>query len=131
MFSQISDPSVLVNNVSVAVMPNSVSFDEGFGEQEVRVQSAGGGQLQQVFSNNVETNLGMVKFSLAATVANIALARSWKANQNLNVVTLTATLAEGMLTRTFTNAAVCNNYEIPLSSDGVIELEFKTDRPTI
>lgn len=131
MFTQISDPSVLINNVAVAIVPNSCDFDEGFGEQDVKVQSAGGGQLQQVFANNVETNLGRVKFSLAATVANIALARQWKANQNRNVVTITAQVAEGTLTRTFTNAAICNNYAIPLSADGVIELEFKGDRPTI
>jgi len=131
MFTQISDPSILINNVAVAIVPNSCEFDEGFGEQDVKVQSAGGGQLQQVFANNVETNFGRVKFALAATVANIALARQWKANQNRNVVTITAQVAEGTLTRTFTNAAICNNYAIPLSADGVIELEFKGDRPTI
>lgn len=131
MFTQISDPSVLVNNVAVAIVPNSCTFDEGFGEQKVTVQSAGGGQLQQVFANDVSTNLGSVKFSLAATVANIALARSWKANQNRNVISITSSVADGTLTRTFTNAAICNNYEIPLSADGVIELEFKGDKPTI
>lgn len=131
MFTQISDPSVLINNVAVAIVPNSCTFDEGFGEQDVKVQSAGGGQLQQVFANNVETNKGKVKFSLAATVANINLARQWKANQNRNVVAVTASVADGTLTRTFTNAALCNNYEVNLAADGVIELEFQGDQPTI
>lgn len=127
---QISDPSVLINNVAVAIVPNSCVYDEGLGEQEVLVQSAGGGQLQQVFANDVSTNLGMVKFSLQATKQNIDLARSWKANQNRNVVTITAANTDGTLTRSFTNAAICNAYEVPLSSDGVIELEFKGDSPT-
>lgn len=127
---QISDPSVLINNVAVAIVPNSLTFDEGLGEQNVLVQSAGGGQLQQVFANDVATNLGMVKFSLQATKSNIDLARSWKTNQNRNVVTITAANADGTLTRSFTNAAIVNNYEIPLSADGVIELEFKGDSPT-
>lgn len=130
MFVQISDPSVLVNNVSVAIVPNSLVFDEGLGEQSVIVQSAGAGQTQQVFANDVSTNLGMVKFSLQATKQNIELARSWKTNQNQNVVTVTATNADGTITRSFTNAAICNNYEVPLSADGVIELEFKGDAPT-
>lgn len=130
MFIQISDPSVLVNNVAVAIVPNSLTFDEGLGEQNVLVQSAGGGQLQQVYANDVATNLGMVKFSLQATKANIDLARSWKSSQNRNVVTITAANADGTLTRSFTNAAICNAYEVPLSADGVIELEFKGDAPT-
>lgn len=130
MFVQISDPSVLVNNVSVAIVPNSLVFDEGLGEQSVIVQSAGAGQTQQVFANDVSTNLGMVKFSLQATKQNIELARSWKTNQNQNVVTVTASNADGTITRSFTNSAICNNYEVPLSADGVIELEFKGDAPT-
>ena len=130
MSNQVSDPSVLINNVAVYVVPNSVVWNEGFGEQTVLVQSAGGGKLQQVFSDDVATSIGMVKFSLQATIANIALARQWKATGNRNVVELTAANPNGTLTRSFTNMAVINNYEIPASADGVIELEWNGDRPT-
>lgn len=131
MASQISDPSVVVNNVAVSIVPNSLEFDEGFGEQEILVQSSGNGVTEQVFSDNVETNLGMVKFSMRSTVDNIALVRAWKAARNSNAVTVTATTADGTLARTYTNAAITNNYTVTLSSDGVIEVEFKGDKPTI
>lgn len=129
--TQISDPGVVVNNVGVAIVPNSLAFTEGFGEQETIVQSAGGGVLEQVYSNNVETNLSMVKFSLRSTVDNIELARSWKNNRNENVVAITAQVSDGTLTRTFNNAAVVNDFEVNLSADGVIEIEFKADKATI
>lgn len=128
MPTQISDPSIVVNNLPVAVVPNSVAYTEGFGEQDILVQSAGNGVIEQVFSDNVETNLSMVKFSLRSTVANIALARQWKANRNTNAVTLTATTDDGTLTRTFSNAAITNDPEVNFASDGVIEVEFKSNR---
>jgi hypothetical protein len=131
MATQISDPSVLVNNVAVYIVPNTLEFDEGFGEQDVMVQSAGGGVLDQVFSDNVETSLGGFKFSLKTTIDNIALARSWKANRNQNVVTITATTPDGTLTRTYTGAAIVNNFTVQATADGVIELEWKGNKPTI
>jgi len=130
-FTQISDPSVQINNVAVAVVPNSVEYTEGFGEQNVKVQTAGGGVLQQVFENNVETNIGSVKFQLFSTADNVALARSWKAAGNQNVVTISAVTPDGSVNRTFTNAAITNDFSVSLQADGTIELEWMADRPTI
>lgn len=131
MATQISDPSVLVNNNAVFITPNSLTFTEGFGEQEILVQSAGGGVFDQVFADDIESNYGMVKFSVRATVDNINLARQWKSNKNANAVTITATTVDGSITRTFTNCAIVNDYEVALQADGVLELEFKGNKPTI
>jgi len=131
MAVQISDPSIVINNVAVAIVPNSVEFDEGFGEQDVLVQSAGGGSLQQVYANNVETNLGMVKFQMRSTTQNIELVRGWKANGNRNVVVITAKTDDGTLARSYTQAAITNNYTVKLAADGVIDVEFKANKPTI
>ena len=125
---QLSDAAVEVNNDVVAVVPNSVVFDEGFGEQTVRAASVGGGAVQQVFSNNVETSFSTVKFDIFATVENIALARGWKAGTNTNLVQIAGRTVDGTMTRTFTQASLMNNYEVPVSSDGVISLEFKANK---
>ena len=61
---KLSNPTIVINNIAVAIVPNSFSFTEGFGEQDIKVQSAGGGSVQTVLSSNVETNMSMVKFSL-------------------------------------------------------------------
>jgi len=131
MAVQISDAGVVVNNVGVNIVPNSLSFDEGFGEQSVLVQSAGNGKLSTVYSNDVETSVGMVKFSLRATVDNIALARKWKSNGNRNAVAVIAQTADGSLTRNFSGMALVSNYEVQLSADGVLDLEFRGNRPTL
>lgn len=131
MAVQISDAGVVVNNVGVNITPNSLVFDEGFGEQTVMVQSAGNGKISTVYSNDVETNVGMVKFSMRSTVANIALARQWKANGNRNAVAIIASTPDGNLTRNFSGMALVSNYEVQLSADGVMDLEFRGNRPTL
>lgn len=131
MSTQISDPSVVINNEAVYIMPNTLAYTEGFGEQEVKNQSAGNGVIDQLYADNVETQIGMVKFSLASTAANINLARQWKNNKNQNAIAVTATVSEGTLTRNFTQMALVNDFEVALQTDGVLELEFKGRRPTI
>ena len=130
MSTQISDPSIVVNNVGVRVVPNTVGYTEGFGDQEVLVESGGNGDIEQVFSDNVETNIGMIKFSLRATTRNIELARGWKVNKNRNTITMTATTDDGTVNRTFAKAVLVNDYEVGLAADGTLELEFKSKAPT-
>ena len=120
---KLSNPTIVINNNSVPIVPNSFSYTEGLGEQELKVQSAGGGSVQTVLSNNVETNMSMVKFSLHNTAENIDLARTWKVNGNNNAISITG---EG-LNRAINNAAVTNDYEVNLGADTTIDLEFKGD----
>lgn len=131
MATQLSDVGVVVNNVGVNIVPNSLSYTEGFGEQTILVQSSGNGRTTTVYSNDVETNLGMVKFSIRATVDNIALARQWKSNANRNAVALVGTVTDGSLTRNYSSCALVTDYEVNLSADGVIEVEFRGNKPTL
>lgn len=125
MAISLANPTILINNLSFPIESNSCSYTEGFGEQTVRVQSAGGGSVESVYSNNVETNLSMVKMRALNTASNIEIVRSIKANGNANVISISDN-ASGF-TRSFTNAALINDYEVSLGSDGGIDLEFKTD----
>lgn len=120
MATALSNPVVTINNVVLAVVPNSVSYTEGLGEQTIRTQSAGGGSVEQVYSNDVSTNMSMFKCQLFNTAENIDNLRIWKTNSNANAITLTG---EG-LTRSFSNMALTNNYEVNLGSDTTIDIEF-------
>lgn len=120
---KLSNPTIVINNIAVPIVPNSFSFTEGFGEQDLKVQSSGGGSVQTVLSSNVETNLSMVKFSIHNTAENIDLARTWKTNLNRNAISITG---EG-LSRSINNAALTNDYEVKLGSDATIDVEFKGD----
>jgi len=125
-----ANPQVVVNNIALAIKPNSLSFTEGFGEQIVRAASAGGAQIEQILADNVEDNFSEVKFALDPIESNITNARIWKAQPGQNVVSVTATATEGTVTttfsRTFLKATITNNYEVPLGADTQIDLEWKS-----
>jgi len=127
MGTQVANPTITVNNNVVATNPNSVAYTEGFGEQNVRAASGGGGQIEQIYSENIETNFSMIKFELPATVGNIALAREWKANTNQNLVQMTGRTADGDVSRTFTQASLLTDYEVALGSDTNIAIEFRAN----
>jgi hypothetical protein len=116
----ITTPSVIINNVTIAILPNSLNYTEGFGEQSMRTQSAGGGSVDVVYSDNAESKMSSVNFDMINTAENIALARSWKANLNQNAISV---VAPGF-SRNFSNMALVSDYSVELSADGKISLEF-------
>jgi len=123
----IANPQVTVNNEPVVIVPNTCAYTEGKGEQNVRAGSAGGGQVVQVVTENVESNFSMVKFEIYPDPESIELARSWKSNRNQNVVTVSGTNPEGKsIRRTFNQAIITNNYEVALGSDTTVSLEFQS-----
>lgn len=124
MSKVLANPTVVVNNNPIAIVPNSFSYTEGFGEQQLRVQSAGGNSLEYAASDDVTTKKAMFKFEMLNTSENIENARQWKQNLNQNVVSV----SEDSFSRTFTQAMIVNDYEVSLSSDGNISLEFNSAR---
>lgn len=124
----LADPSIVVNNEPVAVVPNSVKYTEGSGEQTMRAASTGGGGIQQVFSNNLETNFSKIMFSVYNDVDTIEDLRVWKKNSNQNVVVLTGRTPDGKtLRRTFNQASLLTDYEVNLGADTTIDLEFNSN----
>lgn len=131
MSTQISDAVIDINNESVGIVPNTLVFTEGLGEQKVLAVSEGGGRVSQVFANDLESSFGLVKFEIRSTAKNIALARSWKAKGNTNVVIIAGEDSEGDdFIRTFTQASVTGNYEVNIATEGTIAIEFQTNAPT-
>lgn len=122
-------PYVTVNDQTVYIIPNSVSFTEGQGEQSVKTQSAGGGNVTTIASDNAETKFSVLKFKLFASPQNINLALSWKKNRNTNLIQVTGVdpVTGGDLSRTFQNAMLTNDYEINLKESGDFDLEFHSD----
>ncbi len=129
MAIQITDVAFIVNNESISTVPNTMEFDEGLGEQAVRAMSTGEGSVELVYANNLESNIGMVKVSIPSTVENIRLAKGWKVNRNRNVVTIAGSTDDGDLTRTFIEAALTQNYKIPIGTEADIEIEFMAAQP--
>lgn len=124
---QLSDATLMANNEAVGIIANSLKYTEGFGEQKMRAASIGGGKVEQIFSNDVETSFSSLMFELPATPENIALARSWKANGNQNAFQIAGSTPEGEVTRTFTQAAILNDYEVAIGSETTIPIEIKSN----
>ena len=127
----IANPAVIINNIAIAIKPNSLGFTEGFGEQIQRAASAGGKSVVQVFADNIEDNFSEVKFSLDPTIPNIESARVWKSQPGLNGILVTGTVTDGSTSqnfrRVFNKASIMNNYEVNLGADTSIDLEWKSD----
>lgn len=124
---QLTDATLLANDEAVGIMPNSLVYTEGSGEQEIRAMSIGDGKVEQVFSRNLESNFSTLKFELPTTVDNVKLARKWKDNGNQNVFQIVSSTADGEVTKTFTQAAVTNDYEVPFGTETSIAIEVKAN----
>lgn len=124
---QLTDAAVVANNEAVGIVPNSLKYTEGFGERKIRVASIGGGKVEQIYANDVETACSALMFDLPTTPENIALARAWAASGNQNVFQIAGSTPEGDVTRTFSQAAVINDYEVEIGSESNISIEIKSN----
>lgn len=128
MGTQIADAVVTVNNDAVGIVPNTLTFNEGLGEQKILPVSDGGGKVSQVFANDLETNFASVNFSVRTTAENINKCRGWKNGGNTNVVIIAGEDADGNdFIRTFTQASLSGNYTVQIQTEGTIELEFQSN----
>lgn len=118
------NPQLTVNNRSVRYIEGTLAYNEGFGEVNTRTHTAGPGDVEKVISRDVNTQFGMVKFSLIATQENVSLLREWLNGDDANAITL----SQSGFDRSFANAIVTNNPENNIGNDASIDVEFTTDR---
>lgn len=126
MGSQLNDIIILVNNKQIAYTADSLSWKDGLGESSVRNAVVGGGQTEQIYSEDLATKVGMAKFSMPTTVENEALKREWKVNKNENVVELVGPSGTNF-SKIFTSAAILDDPESNAATDGNIEIEFQSN----
>jgi len=129
MATQLNDIIVLVNNTQVPYTADSLSWKDGFGTYVTRNAVLGGGQTERIFSKNLESKKGMVKFSMPSIIANEAHKRAWKSNDDQNVVELVGPTGSGW-SKVFTGAAILEDPETSAAADGDIEVEFESNPAT-
>lgn len=129
MATQLNDIVVLINNQQIAYTPDSLEWSDGFGEYNIRNAVVGGGQTEQIFSQDLATKIGKVKFSMPSTAENEQLKRDWKVNNNNNVVELIGAPGTN-LAKVFTSAAVGPDPTTSAATDGNIEIEFMSNPAT-
>ena len=120
MVQAVTNPLCIINNILINYIPNTLTFNEGLGEQSVKTQTSGAGKVETVYYQNLENNVGMVKLSMRTTEENMRSAKFWKNNGNNNSIIL----AFENFTRTFLNCALTSSYEITFGDDGKFDIEF-------
>lgn len=124
----LSVPSVIVNNETIAIVPNSFSYDGGEGEINVRAASGGGNTVESVHSVNAENKIGGCKFDVYLTPDMDSRIRTWKNQVGQNNIQFVQRISGGgNVTRSFSRMSLINPVERNASSDGVVSLEFKGD----
>lgn len=128
----LSNPAIRINDDLVEIVPNSLTYTGGEGEVNVRSGSAGSGVSVSVHSENAETQISMVKFSVFLKDDLDGKIRLWKDNVGINVIKMTEGGGRVIpVTRVFKAMSLVNGVERNASSDGVVDLEFKGDTMTL
>ena len=126
MATQLNDITILVNNQQIAYTADSLSWKDGFGEYNVRNAVVGGGQTERIFSKDLASKFGMVKFTMPSTIENEANKRAWKVNDDNNVVELIGPPGSGF-TKIFTEASILDDPETMAATDGNIEIDINSN----
>jgi hypothetical protein len=125
MSRALSNPTTYVDNVPVAIVPNSFKFKLGKGTVKVRAASVGGGSVESVHTEDAEAKIGMIKFSLYVTGDNIASVNTWKSS-----ATIGGHVVQGIDSVTnkpivLQSASMVNDPDFEASADGKVEVEFE------
>lgn len=116
----ISNPVVKRNGQTISIVPNSLTYKLGTGNKVIRAVSAGGGSVTAVVTEDVESKLGMIKFSVPNTKDGALIARESGDAGEANEFQI----SDEELQVSFTGMALQTEPERPLSQDGAFELEF-------
>lgn len=125
----LSVPTVIINNETFAIVPNSFKYDGGEGEVNVRAASAGGGNTTSVHSQNAETQIGKCMFDIFLNTTTDPYIAIWKDAVGANSIQVIQRDAGGdSVTLSFDNMSLVNAVERDASADGVTSLEWAGDR---
>ncbi|MEM7522561.1 MAG: hypothetical protein AAF360_02145 [Pseudomonadota bacterium] len=128
MTQAISTPQITVNNEVIAIIPNSLKYDGGEGEVNVRSVSSGGNGVSTVHTVDAETMISMVSFDLTLTPERDAQIRGWKRAIGSNAISFSQRLATGLSTsRNFSNMSCTDTIEREAGADGTLTVVFKGD----
>jgi hypothetical protein len=120
--STIVSPQLIINNLAIQYVPNSVEIDLGLGEQSVKALSGGAGITDTAYFKNSESNIGIVKFKRYSRDETILLLQDWKALENANLIQVQAETGQVF---TFQFMALTNRVELMIGNEETTQFEFQ------
>lgn len=122
----LTSASIEVNDEPQVITANTLTVNLGGGESDVKGASKGG-SVVPVFSENIETKIGEIKYESPSTESTVENVKSFKDNGPANVVRVTGIGPNGArVNLTFKSAALVNNPEIAFQSEGQTTFEWKS-----
>ena len=116
----LSNPTVEVDDDTISILPNSLSYKEGQGDRNVRAESSGGNSITAIKTINAETKISMCKFKMSNTDTHLKQVKAWAASDD----GVTINLSEGEIQVAFREMVVTTEPERAVGADGEIEVEF-------
>jgi len=124
----LSTPTVIINNDTYKIVPNSFMYDGGEGETNVRAASSGGGNVESVHSIDAESKIGVCKFDIFLLPGVDKDIATWKENTGANSIQAVQKAGTGeAITLSWDHMSLGPAVEREASADGVTSLEFKGD----
>lgn len=123
----LSNPTIQVNDETISIVPNSLTYTRGRGDVSVRAQSAGGNSVETVVTENAETKISMVKFSLYLTDTNLEFISNWQDTRYSGGSTIRFSERGSASPLSFTGMNITTDPEYSVGADGVVEVEFMGD----
>lgn len=119
----LGNPTIVVNNIAISLVPDSFVSKLGRGEVEVRHASTGNGG-ETIHTEKTETKVGCMSWEMYNTPETEALVEQWKANTAGNVV---QAYEKGVTTKVLPGASMVNDPDFEGKADGKVKIEFKGD----
>lgn len=117
----LTNPTIMVNGNAVSYVPNSFTYKDGYGSRTTRTETTGAGNVSQVITEDVETQVGYVKFTLNSTTENIADYDTWLQNIDANAIELSAP----GLNKSFSRMTILEEVEKPGGQDATFDVVFE------
>lgn len=127
----LSVPTIKVNNDVIAIVPNTFKYVSGDGDVTVRGASTGGGNALAIHTQDAETMVSKVMFSVHSTADMIERIRDWKAGvaeNSIDAIQRNAAVGGKDFSIAFRNMSMTNDPEVVAAADGVIEIEMAGDK---
>ena len=125
----LSVPTIKVNNDVINIVPNSFKYVSGHGEVTVRAASTGGANAVSVHTQDAETMVSKVMFSLPNTVTNIERVSEWQSHIAGNTVEAIQKAINGKnFAIPFKGMSITNDPDIVAAADGIIDIEMAGDK---
>lgn len=117
----LANPTVIIDDETIEIKPNSLSYKDGRGDAKVRTQAAGDG-VTTVVTVDAETKISMVKFTMLLTSNSDISTNQWASKRETTGCTIE--FFDG-IRKSFVRMALMTDPEKMTGAEGEVEVEFQ------